>query len=194
MSKDTSKEWGMVHSGRRVFPFDVTVEDINIDDICHHLGNICRYNGAPDDFYSVAEHSSHIFDALRRDGFAPEVQLEGLLHDAPEYITQDMTRPRKNALKSRFPEAYEFLKQNEEDIGKLVAQKFGLPWPYHPKVDEYDGRIVNDEKSFIFGPGKPWTHGGQPLGVDIHCWEPSVARRQMRFRFYKIMRELGRDG
>lgn len=192
-TKDYRKSWGMVHSGRHVFPFDVTLDDIQIDDICHHLGNICRYNGAPDEFYSVAEHSKHIADALRRDGYSPLIQLQGLLHDGPEFITQDMTRPRKNALRDLFPEAAAFLQANEEEIGRLVALKFDLPWPYDPIVDEYDGRIINDEKAFIFGTGKPWSHGGLPLNVDIQCWEPAVARRQMKFTFYKLWRELGRE-
>ncbi len=135
---------------------------------------------------------SNIADALRRDGYPVIVQLEGLLHDGGEFIDQDMTRPRKNALRARFPEAAAFLQANEERNARLIAEKFDLPWPFDPVVDEYDGRIVNDEKAFIFGPGKPWSHGGEPLNVDIQCWEPAVARRQMKLTFYKLWRELGR--
>lgn len=190
--KDNSKDWMMVHSGRHVFPFEVNPDDIDIDDICHHLGNLCRYNGAPDEFYSVAEHSRHIFDALRRDGYPLETQLAGLLHDAPEYVLGDMIRPMKNSLGHYFPEARKFLKENEEHLGKLVAEKFGFPWPLPAAVEEYDARIINDEKAFIFGPGKPWNHGGEPLNVEIRCWNPAEARRQMKFAFYRVWKDLGR--
>jgi hypothetical protein len=189
---DTSKDWMMMHSGRRVFPLHVELDDINIDDMAHNLGQICRYNGSVDDFYSVAEHSYHIADALRRDQAGPLCQLQGLLHDGPEYITGDMIRPLKNALANEVPAAAELLRNVDSDIESKIYQKFDLGIP-NPRVHEYDDRIVNDEKQFLFGTGKPWVHGGAPLGIKIQCWGPHEAARHFRFRFYELWAELGRS-
>lgn len=185
------KDWMMMPSGRHVFPLHVKLEDIDIDDMSHNLGQICRYNGSVDDFYSVAEHSFNISNALRRDGAPPLVQLQGLLHDAPEYITGDMIRPLKNALALEVPAAAAFLKQVDRRIADLIAEKYQLG-TFDPRVHEYDDRIINDEKSFLFGTGKPWDHGGKPLDIDLACWGPVEARRRFRHRFYRLWSELGR--
>jgi hypothetical protein len=189
---DTSKDWMMMHSGRHVFPLALTEDDINIEDMAHNLGQICRYNGSVDDFYSVAEHSVGISRALRRDGAPAIVQLQGLLHDGPEYIFGDMIRPMKNALAAACPDAMAFLKKHERRCEELIARKFALG-VFDPRVKEYDDRIVNDEKAHLFGATKPWDHGGLPLGVDIQCWEPRAAARQFRHDFYKLHLEMGRE-
>lgn len=183
----------MMPSGKQVFPLHLKLDDIDIRDIAHNLGHICRYNGGTDDFYSVAEHSSLICDALGRDGADSIVQLQGLLHDSPEYIFGDMIRPMKNALLRECPAAMEFLKEKEAVAEDLIAKKFGLPRVFDPRIKQYDDRIVNDEKSFLFGTGKLWTHGGEPLMVDIKCWTPQEARRHFKFRFFRLWRELDRE-
>lgn len=188
---DTSKDWMMMHSGRHVFPLALKADDINIEDMAHNLGQICRYNGSVDDFYSVAEHSVQVSRALLRDGYGPLPALQGLLHDGPEYIFGDMIRPLKNGLEVACPEAMAFLKRHEAVAEHIIAVKYGLG-TFHHAVKEYDDRIVNDEKAHLFGGTKPWDHGGEPLQVDIQCWEPRAAARQFRHDFYKLHLELGR--
>lgn len=66
---------------------------INIEDIAHSLSHQCRYAGHADQFYSVAEHCVHI------TAYTPKLfQIYYLLHDAHEYLYQDLTRPLKNVL------------------------------------------------------------------------------------------------
>lgn len=182
----------MMPSGKHVFPLDVKIDDLNIDDMAHNLGQIVRYNGSVDEFYSVAEHSYLISEALERDGYDAQVQLQGHLHDGPEYILGDMIRPIKNAIEEVSPAAAQMLASAHTRIDLLISQKFDTGYPYHPAVKAYDDRIVNDEKQFLFGTGKPWTHGGDKLGVKIRCWEPREAMRQWRFRFYDLWDRLGR--
>lgn len=181
----------MMPSGKHVYPLDLKLDDITLDDMAHNLGQICRYNGSVDEFYSVAEHSVLISQALERDGYPPMTQLQGQLHDGHEYIYGDMIRPLKNAIAEISPAAASMLKQAADRADVLIAQKFELVYPFHPIIKAYDDRIVNDEKKFLFGTGKPWTHGGEPLGVKIQCWEPREARRQFRFRFYELADKLG---
>jgi hypothetical protein len=189
---DTSKDWMMMPSGKQVFPLHVKLEDLDINDMAHNLGQICRYNGGVDDFYSVAEHSILISRALQKTGHSPLTCLQGLLHDGPEYIIGDMIRPLKNALAREVPAAAAFLKAVDHDIEQKIATKYQLG-DFHPDVKEFDDRIVNDEKSFLFGSGRLWTHGGVPLYVDIQCYDPSEAKRQFRFRFRELWRALGRE-
>lgn len=69
------------------------IEQIEIRDIAHGLSMQCRYAGHIDRFYSVAEHSVYV--AM----LAPKkYQLYFLLHDAHEYLYQDIVKPLKNTL------------------------------------------------------------------------------------------------
>mgnify|MGYP001585328323 FL=1 len=43
-------------SGKKVWPFSLELEDIDIGDIAHSLSMQCRFNGQITKFYSVAEH------------------------------------------------------------------------------------------------------------------------------------------
>jgi hypothetical protein len=187
-------DWMMMHSGRHVYPLWMTIDDILIGDITHHLGMVRRYSGAGEYDYTVAEHSCQIAWALRRDGYSPMVQLEGLLHDAQEtWPPGDLIRPYKNALRAEHPEIALWLERNEEHISQLVAKKFNLPWPFDSIVKEYDSRIVNDEKAVLFKDKDQWDHGGVPLGVGIRCMGSAEAKKQMRGTFDRLWVELGHD-
>lgn len=73
-----------------------TPEQIRIEDIAHSLSQQCRYAGHTPKFYSVAEHCVHITKC------APKLfQMYYLLHDAHEYLYQDITRPLKNVLEDK---------------------------------------------------------------------------------------------
>ncbi len=65
----------------------------NIEDIAQSLGKQCRFNGHTNQFYSVAEHSFNVAYVLRERNFGIDIQLAGLLHDAGEAYTGDITVP-----------------------------------------------------------------------------------------------------
>lgn len=172
----------MTYTGKQVYPLEMKPEDICIDDIAHSLGLQCRFNGMVSDFYSVAEHSVLISEWLETQGHPQRVQLAGLLHDANEAYLSDMIRPIKNALGA----AYAPFKSAANKIDEIIGTMHCIEFPYPQEVHDADSRIINDEKQFLFGTGKPWVHGGEPLGVDIKCWEPREAERRFRFRYYKL--------
>lgn len=67
--------------------------EIQWSDIADSLAKICRFNGHVSQFYSVAQHCCHVADLL-----PVELRIYGLLHDAHEAITGDITAPIKRFL------------------------------------------------------------------------------------------------
>ena len=65
--------WMQTHSGRAFFIEDVRPEDISINDIAHHLSLICRFSGACNSFYSVAEHSVRALELIKYDNICDEL-------------------------------------------------------------------------------------------------------------------------
>jgi hypothetical protein len=162
------KEWAMCHSGKRVFPFDLDVDDIVIDDIAHALAMQVRYNGHVCRQYTVGEHCIRVSDALFRDYGDPQLALHGLLHDAGEAYTGDFTRPVKNSMR----EVGEVLHAAEDRNEKVIMAAFRVNPVGDEIVKDYDRRIIVDEKAALFGPGKPWDWDLEPLDVPIRGFEP----------------------
>lgn len=158
-----------IYPARKFFPFDPRPEDVFIESIAHGLSNICRYSGACDRHFSVAEHSTLIarYLAVR---YAPEVALAGLLHDAPECLSGfgDVGRP----VKGRAP----IIGETEDGIWqKAVAPRFGLPLDIPAEVHEADSRILADEIAANLAPMEWQARHDNPLGVNIRCWSPEKA-------------------
>lgn len=59
-------DWMQTYSGRQYCPLDPRAEEVDDEDIAHHLGMICRYCGACRRFYSVAEQQARVDAALAR--------------------------------------------------------------------------------------------------------------------------------
>lgn len=98
-----------VHSGRMINLLDMLMVDVDIQDIAHHLSHQCRFNGACDFHYSVAQHSVHVLEMLwwhtrpRAGEEFPEMRdirryrllNAALLHDGSEAYLGDVVRPLK---------------------------------------------------------------------------------------------------
>lgn len=101
-------------SGRQLDLLDPSPASIELDDIAHALGSICRFAGHTRVFYSVAEHSIMVSHLV------PEgIRLRALLHDATEAYIQDIPSPLKRLL----PE-YQAI---EARVWSAIARRFGLP-------------------------------------------------------------------
>ena len=85
-------------SGHLISLLDPDPAMIEIADIASVLSRICRYAGHTRFPYSVAEHSVLITRWLQAQGCSVEVQKQGLLHDAPEYLVGDNARPLKELI------------------------------------------------------------------------------------------------
>ena len=106
------------YTGKYVNPLNLNYDDIDIMDIAHHLSLLCRFNGACNEFYSVAQHSVYVASLV------PEKdKLAAMLHDAHEAYFGDIIRPLKIAI----PE----LAKIEKRIAARILAKFecfGADW------------------------------------------------------------------
>lgn len=147
--------------------FEPTLDMINIEDIAHALSNQCRFAGHLQTFYSVAQHSeicSHVVDR--------EHALAALLHDASEAYLLDMPKPIKNRLKE-----YIVLENN---LMRLISEKFGFQYPLHPEVKKVDEIILHREWEVLMLGDTPATNFPEVL-------EPEMAKMYFlnRYKFLK---------
>jgi hypothetical protein len=170
-----------VYPARKFYPFDPRPEEVFIESIAHHLSNICRYSGAGERHFSVAEHSTLIARYLAAR-HAPEVALAGLLHDAPEALSGfgDVGRP----VKGRAP----IIGQTEDGIyRRAIAPRFGLPLDIPEEVHEADSCIIADEIAANLAPMDWQARHDKPLGVKIRCWSPDKAEIEFLATFDALM-------
>lgn len=176
------EHWMLTYSGMKIDPFNVPHYLICIADIAHALAYQCRYNGHCNKFYSVAEHSVLISQALERDGRGVDAAKWGLLHDASEAYLGDMVSPVKKQIDKKFKFA-------ENRIEKAVAEVFGLSGKVPDTVHEYDTRIRKDEMEslfrFIYTPEEYMTRIA-PLSVPITGWMPEEAENNFMIRYNEL--------
>lgn len=166
--------WMQVFSGRQFYPLDPRPEEIDITDIAHALSLQCRYAGHCLNFYSVAEHSYHMSHIV-----PPEHALTGLLHDATEAYCIDIIRP----LKPHLPGHAEI----EANLWSAIAARYGLPPVMPDVVKHYDTAILHAEREQnMFPTDHDWSLPPEKPDVEIHCWDPPVAKRMFLERFMEL--------
>ena len=177
--------WMETYSGLAIVPAYPEAEIILIRDIAHHLSQICRFNGACREFYSVAQHSVMVAQQLPK-----ELQLEGLLHDAAEAYTGDITSPMKKLLDSAMLDAVEW------KINNILVYKFKLEINFadNPQVKDADIVMLKSEaKELMKTQGYAWDlYPGwdrlKCVPIEV-CWNPSLAEGN----FLRMYRRLRRD-
>lgn len=178
--------WMQTAGGRQFFPLDLRAEDLDIEDIAHSLGALCRYNGHTNQFYSVAEHSVlMMWEAKKNPHVTTQYLRTVLLHDAAEAYIGDYPYAIKRVIPG--------IKRLEESIELVLALKFGLDqssdtWA---RVKQLDRRIVRNEREALMPGPHPWVADAyEPLGVTIRCWGPEQARRTF-MDAYKVVKQSG---
>lgn len=160
-------DWMQTSLGAQFWPMDPRPEEVRIEDIAAALSKLCRYGGQCLRFYSVAEHCVHVARHAPA-GF----ELAALLHDASEAYLSDVIRPIKSHLTNYL--------DIEAGLERVIAQRFGLPWPMPAEVKRLDTAILADERDQIMAPPPvPWHQTTEPaLGVTLQCWTPGFAERE----------------
>lgn len=109
-------DWMRTISGRKFWPHDPDIRDLNLGDITHSLSQLARFTGHLNEQYNVAQHSVILAGVV-----PPELARWALLHDAAECYFNDLNKPTKRGLRS-YCEA-------EERVMKLIAKRYCLVWP-----------------------------------------------------------------
>jgi len=94
----TTYEYITTYKGENFTPLNPDPLQIHIEDIAHSLSLMCRANGHIDYFFSVAQHSINCATEAKARGYAANLQLACLIHDASEAYISDITRPVKQFL------------------------------------------------------------------------------------------------
>lgn len=136
---------------RRIDPFEMTADDVVIEDIAHALARQCRYNGHCAGHLSVARHSIWVQERLEDEGFGDGNLLLGLLHDAGEAYIGDIIRPLKH--NPAFGTVYAEL---ERHVEACISEHFGLPFPHPPWIKEADDFVLTQRE--LGGPEWRWTY------------------------------------
>jgi len=182
---NTSTPWIQTAGGRRYTPFAPRPEQIVIFDIAHALAHKARFNGHAHAFYSVAEHSVLVADAL-----PPHLALWGLLHDAAEAYLPDIASPIKPYFSIHLPPlghlSFAALEALTLDI---IAEALQLPRPYtwsDPAVVAADLALLETERRALMAPPpEPWATERfyNPAIPAPACLPPDFARRAFLDRY-----------
>jgi len=134
---DPGSPWTLVFSGNKVDLLDPQFEQILLSDICHHLARINRFTGAINRHcYSVAQHllvaTAIAHHELNAEAAVDRTTVEYYdqllavaLHDAEEYVFDDLSSPVKAAIA---PSKYKWVATN---LRNKIYEKFGVDWAYH---------------------------------------------------------------
>lgn len=168
--------WILTASARQ---FDYLAPDpgaISILDIATHLSRESRFAGATRRAYSVAQHSWHVSHLVPR-GF----ELEGLLHDAHEFVGKDLPSP----LKRQLPDYRAIM----APIDRMIREKFGLPPDMSGPVARADLIMLATERRDLCPEhAAPWEvlDGIHPLDRPIYAWSEQRARMMFLERFIEL--------
>lgn len=145
--------WMLTSTGAAVELRWLAADSIDLLDIAHHLAQINRYNGAARRPYSVAEHSLLVAEIMERDlGIrSPSALLAGLMHDAHEAYTGDLSSPMKQVLGDAWHNV-------ESRVAYSVQQRFGIASASAGHADAIkwaDLKALATERAQLMPPGGP---------------------------------------
>lgn len=172
------------YSGGRIHLIEPLPEEVDLVDIAHQLSLICRWNGALKCHYSVAQHCVHVSEICD-----PKDALKGLLHDASEAYTGDITRPLKY-----LPAVYPVFKKIEKNLDNAIAKKFGLDsLEKTPSIEIADVVQLSLENIYLKMKPSQWAYdtlNKYPQFKNLKPlkpWRPEVAERNYLKRFTELI-------
>lgn len=143
-----------------------------VDDIAHNLSHICRFTGAVERFYSVAQHSVLVSRCV-----PPEHALSALMHDSSEAFVSDLNSPLKALMK-----AYKAL---EKKVEKEMFGRLGLPFPMHSCIKVADIKVFLAENRDLRGIHTDLEDVGA-YDKKIVAWSSGKAKREFMKRYNEL--------
>lgn len=180
-------DWIATFTGVKWFITDPHPDDVRIEDIAHALSMVCRYGGHSRRFYSVAQHSWVVANAIaanyKKD---TALILHGLLHDATEAYLGDMVRPLKRSMP-----AYKTLEHVTEGV---IGVALGLPVLSPERraiVKHFDNvALMTERRDLINHCGHTWTEHAEPLKSPIVPMSQELAKAQFLTSYWFLRKQL----
>lgn len=164
-------------SGKRFYPLDPRLEEIDAYDIAHSLSNQCRFAGHSVQFYSVGQHS--VLVSLMCD---PKDALWGLMHDAGEAYLVDIPSPLKKSTQ------FAPYREAEKNLMCVICNAFGLGRDEPTSVKVADQRMLATEiRDLTMTEGLGWVTQAAPFEFHIKPWTPDYARVKFISRLHELM-------
>ncbi len=202
-----SGQWIHTFTGKRVDPFNMKPEDVEIEHIAHALSTINRFCGSAREPYSVAQHSllveEKVHAALTGESSASrawgrKARLWALLHDAPEaFGIPDVARPVKGRVTVLYPAGGSnrndhplTLKVHEGIVMGAICKRYGLVPIEPPIVKRADNRMVVTEARDLMAAG---TEGWEWDGPEPEPYPERISTRAwwaVKDMFLERFREL----
>ena len=151
---------------------DLAQSKFTIDDIAHNLSMICRYTGACEKFFSVAQHSVLVSLAVPH-----EHALAALLHDSSEAFMSDLNSP----LKALLPQ----YKALELKVEKEIFSRLALPFPMHPAIKVADTAVFLAENRDLRGIHS-YAGSIEAYPKKIVPWNSAKAKKEFMKRFVEL--------
>lgn len=187
--------------GRRIPVNQLNASHIDVEDIAHAQSMLCRYLGRVTAFYSIAEHSVRVAEAVRlrisnqwprksKSLTAAELKtvIAALFHDGSEVFKfGDVVRP----VKVEYPEIREY----ERKVNALILQavigyeatdedRALIRWADNGVLKREARKLMPDE-------GADWgLEEVDEIDVPIECWTPEVAEEKFIELFCSLMNAL----
>lgn len=130
-------------------------ERITLEDVAERLAKINRFAGGTHDFFSVAQHSVIVAEALAD---WPLAALYGLLHDAHEAWMGDMPTTVAAAINAslRHPGSFDPIALLKRRCDEVIFPALGLDWPMPlpiaARVTDMDARAFLTEERDVALP------------------------------------------
>lgn len=170
----TSGCWAQTLTGKAVSFLTPQPEDICLEDIAISLSRLPRFTGHTRVAYSVAQHSLHVMQIVK--DVSPTdyaAHIWALLHDAHEFVTNDVNTPFQQAICYEIPTGWPNpIKRIQDRLDRVIAEAFGIDWrdveAVKPLVKRADLIALATEKAQQMAPEpQPWIELPLPCDVEL---------------------------
>ncbi len=168
------------YSGKLVDPFNLSPDDILIEDIAHSLSQQCRFTGHTRFFYSVGEHCLLVSNLLPN----PRTRLGGLMHEGGEPYLGDMAGPTKRRESMRNYDVAEHIAAdivNQKFCGYLTDEERQL-------ISKADAEAYHIERDALMRPGFQEPYGPNPHFLGSLA--PAIIEWQFLKTFFNLNSQL----
>ena len=178
----------LTYTGKMVYFDKFSQNMVCLEDIAHHLTNICRFGGALpfNKFYSVASHSINLATYLYEKFGDNELACAALLHDASEAYLGDMI----SSIKPILPD----YKGLENKVQRIINSKYNIENSsvIRKLIKYHDSNIILDEVRGLMQHNLHFYKKNAPhlieLGITI---EADKNKKQIKTKFLNMCEEFG---